>query len=103
MSAHDAAPAPSGGGSLRRLATEYAKVQLVYNPLLVGVTVLGLGGAPYGFRFVLSLTIAAVASSVSFIPIALALAIGEFRRRRGHTPRAHGRSWYFALALLAMP
>jgi len=98
-----ATAAPAGGGSARRLAREYAKVQLVYNPLLVGVAVLGLSEAPYGYRFLLSLTIAAVASSVCFAPVVLALVLGHFRRRRGHAPAAHGRAWYFSLAMLAMP
>ena len=94
---------PARGGTARRIAGEYAKVQLVYNPLLVGAAVLGLSEAPRGDRFLLSLTIAAVASSVCFVPVVLALALAEIRRRRGHTVVAHGRAWYFSLALLAMP
>jgi signal transduction histidine kinase len=97
------AAAPTGGGSFRRLAREYAKVQLVYNPLLVGAAVLGLSEAPYAHRFMLSLTIAAVASSVCFVPVAVALALARLRQRRGRAPAAHGRAWYFSLALLAMP
>jgi hypothetical protein len=89
--------------SFRRLAKEYAKVQLVYNPLLVGVAVLGLGDGGYGFAFALSLTVAAVASSVSFLPVVVVLAWAVQRQRRGHTPATHGRAWYFALALLTMP
>lgn len=95
--------APAGGGRFRRLAREYAKVQLVYNPLLVGGAVLGLSEAPYGHRFVLSLTIAVVASSVCFAPVTLALAWAHWRQRRGHAPAVHGRAWFFSLALLAMP
>jgi len=91
------------GVSFRRLAREYAKVQFVYNPLLVGVAVIGLGDGGYGFAFALSLTVAAVASTVSFVPVVLALAWAVHRQRRGHTPAAHGRAWYFALALLTMP
>ncbi|HTV18866.1 MAG TPA: histidine kinase [Polyangiaceae bacterium] len=92
-----------GADGLRRLGKEYAKVQLVYNPLFVGVAVLGLGGGNYAFAFAISLTVAAVASSVSFVPVALALALAAFRLQRGHVPKPHGRAWYFALALLALP
>lgn len=105
-------PAPlSGTASFRsnfrspfpNLGKEYAKVQLVYNPLLVGVAVLGLSDAPYGFTFALSLTIAVVASSVSFVPVTLALALGVLRQRRGRTPAIRSRAGYFALAVLTLP
>jgi two-component sensor histidine kinase len=101
---HAAQPdAPAGAVSFRRLAREYAKVQLVYNPLLTALAVLGLSDGSWGDTFALSLTIAAVASSVSFVPVALALALERLRQARGHAPAAHGRAWYFALALLSMP
>jgi hypothetical protein len=87
----------------RNLGKEYAKVQLVYNPLLVGVAVLGLSDGHYGFTFALSLTIAVVASSVSFVPVAVALAFAVLRQRQGRTPILHGRARYFALAVLTLP
>jgi hypothetical protein len=93
----------SGAASFRGLAKEYAKVQLVYNPLLVGVAVLGLSDGPYGFTFALSLTIAVVASSVSFVPVTLALALAVLRQRQGRAPAVHGRAGYFALAVLTLP
>lgn len=97
----------SGAASFRNpfrsLGKEYAKVQLVYNPLLVGVAVLGLSDGHYGFTFALSLTIAVVASSVSFVPVAVALAFAVLRQRQGHTPILNGRARYFTLALLTLP
>jgi hypothetical protein len=97
----------TGAASFRRpfrnLGKEYAKVQLVYNPLLVGVAVLGLSDGHYGFTFALSLTIAVVASSVSFVPMAVALAFAVLRQRQGRTPILHGRARYFALAVLTLP
>lgn len=101
---HTAQPAaPARGGWLRRLVGEYARVQLVYNPLLTGVAVLGLSDGDYGHHFALSLTIAAVASSVCFLPVVLALAFDGVRQRGGRARVAHGRAWYFGLAMLAMP
>jgi hypothetical protein len=93
----------TGAASFRSLGTQYAKVQLVYNPLLVGVAVLGLSEGPYGFTFALSLTIAAVASSVSFVPVTLALALAVLRQRQGRAPAVQGRAGYFALAVLTLP
>ena len=99
--------APSGAASFRslfhNLGKEYAKVQLVYNPLLVGVAVLGLSDGRYGFTFALSLTIAVVASSVSFVPVTLALALAVLRQRQGPAPAVQGRAGYFALAVLTLP
>lgn len=105
MSTPDATPpaAPSAGASLRNLGKEYAKVQLVYNPLLVGLAVLGLSDGHYAFTFALSLTIAVVASTVSFVPVTLAFALALLEQRRGRAPAAHGRAWYFALAVLTLP
>jgi hypothetical protein len=95
--------APSGAATFRSLGKEYAKVQLVYNPLLVGVAVLGLSDGRYGFTFALSLTIAVVASSVSFVPVTLALALAVRRQRQGRPPAVQGRAAHFALAVLTLP
>src|SRR5688572_27073369 len=108
MSTPDNATPPLSGAAsfrspFRNLGKEYAKVQLVYNPLLVGVAVLGLSDGPYGFTFALSLTIAVVASSVSFVPVTLALALAVLRQRQGRAPAVHGRAGYFALAVLTLP
>lgn len=97
------APSATAAPSFRRLGREYLKVQLVYNPLLVGVAVLGLGEGRHGLVFALSLTIAAVASTVGFVPVLLVFAWAALRQRQGRAPAAHGRAWYFALALLALP
>jgi hypothetical protein len=88
----------------RRLGKHYAQVQLFWNPLLTGVTVLALGPrADLGRSFLSSLLIAAVASSLCFVPVLLALALQERARGRGRPGSARGRAWYLALALLGMP
>jgi LytS/YehU family sensor histidine kinase len=50
-----------------------------------------------------SLLIATVTATVCFIPVALALALQQRARERGRPGPDHGRPWYMALAVVAMP
>jgi signal transduction histidine kinase len=86
------------------LAKQYAKVQLFWNPLLTGAAVLALAPiSNFPGAFLVALLIASVASSVCFVPVAVALAIERRPCRSGLQGRPRGRAWYLGLALLAMP
>jgi hypothetical protein len=88
---------------LARLTRWYVKVQLLINPLLSAIAALALAPDEHVRAFLLSLTVAAVASSVSFAAAAMMLLWDMRRRGRGVAPARHAAVRYLALALLGMP
>jgi two-component sensor histidine kinase len=95
------APGPHWGHGL---AKQYFRVLWLWNPLVTGVATLALGrGAGFWRGFPVSLLIATVSATVCFVPVALALALQHRARERGRPGPEHGRAWYMALALAAMP
>lgn len=88
----------------RGLAKQYFRVLWLWNPLVTGVAMLALGRGTELWRgFAVSLLTATVTATVCFIPVALALALQQRARERGQPGPEHGRAWYMALALAAMP
>jgi two-component system, LytTR family, sensor kinase len=86
------------------LAKEYLRVQLFWSPLVTAAAALALNPLQDFARvFPRSLLVAAVASSVCFVPVLFALGLSQRARARGRPPAAHGRAWYLALALAGMP
>jgi signal transduction histidine kinase len=86
------------------LAKQYLTVQLFWNPLVTAAAALALNPLQDFARvFPRSLLVAAVASSVCFVPVLIALGLTERARARGRPVAVHGRAWYLALALASMP
>jgi signal transduction histidine kinase len=90
-------------GPWRALARRYLEVQLFWNPIVTGLAMLWLSGGAFGAVFPIALLVAAVASSVSFVPVVLGVLAERASLARGRRATPHGRAWYFALALLGMP
>jgi two-component sensor histidine kinase len=96
--------APQGVSWQRALARHYVLVQLFWNPVLCAVAVLALGTPEAWARsFAVALVIAAVASSVCFLPIAGLLALQQRASARQSAAPARGRGFYLGVALLCMP
>jgi sensor histidine kinase YesM len=93
-------PSPHPFASLSRW---YVKVQLLINPLLSAVAALALAPTEHVRAFLLSLTVAVVASSVAFGAAALLLLWDLRRSGRGAAPPRHAAVRYLVLALLGMP
>src|SRR6185369_7491899 len=80
MAPSGAAPAPAAAPESwqKSLLRQYFQVQLVCNPLLCALATLGLGSSDaFGHSFAIALVVAAVGSSVCFVPIALLLALEQ--------------------------
>jgi two-component sensor histidine kinase len=95
------APAPRGAWGA--LARKYVEVQLFWNPVVTGLAMLCLSGGSFGQAFPIALLVAAVSSSVSFVPVVLGVLAERWSFARGRRVTPYGRSRYFALALLGMP
>jgi hypothetical protein len=94
------APSPH---PLAALGGWYVKVQLLINPALSSIAAFGLAPAEHVRAFLLSLTVAATASSAAFAAVAMMLLWDVHRSRRGAAPTRHAPVRYLVLALLSMP
>lgn len=99
---------PGDGNWSAALGRQYLRVQLFWNPVLTGAAVLALGpGTSFWRPFAVSLVVAAVASSVCFVPVAVALAVQaraqRLARQKGADARAPRPVVYLALALVSLP
>ena len=89
----------------RGILSQYLRVLLLWNPLLCLsiVAVFQSGGRPFRMAY-LSLLIATVSASVSFLVVVLWRAVERrIARARQRSVRQHGTGWYFAQALCALP
>lgn len=97
---HSLVPSPH---PLALLGRQFVKVQLLINPALSVVAAFALAPNAHARAFWLSLSVAAVASSVAFAAVALALLWDWRRHTRGVPAPRHAGLRYLALGLASMP